>query len=70
MLLKIKEIASDLSSKGLQHVILLPSIKTGLEPSLEAVEGVSLRSVSNNCCGGKIRNDHFQQTFVNVPCVG
>lgn len=53
MLLKIKEIASDLSSKGLQHVILLPSIRTGLEPSLEAVEGVSLRSVSNYCCVGK-----------------
>jgi len=31
-LLEIKEIAGGLSSKGLQHLILLPSIKTGLGP--------------------------------------
>jgi acetoacetyl-CoA synthetase len=53
MLPKIKEIASDLSSKGLQHVILLPSIKTGLEPSSEVTDGVSLRWVFSNCCVGQ-----------------
>jgi hypothetical protein len=48
LLPKVTEVAQDLSSKGLRHVILLPSVKTGLEASLEIVESVSLRSVSNN----------------------
>ncbi|KAH9987007.1 acetoacetate-CoA ligase [Russula compacta] len=39
---KIREVAQDLSSKGLKHVILLPSVKTGLEPSREVVTSVPL----------------------------
>ena len=42
---KVKEIANDLSSKGLRHVVLLPSIKTGLEATQEIIESVFLGSV-------------------------
>jgi acetoacetyl-CoA synthetase len=45
---KVKEIANNLSSKGLQYVVLLPSIKTGLEVSQEIVESVLLGSVIYN----------------------
>jgi len=45
---KVKEIANDLSSKGLRHVVLLPSIKTGLEATQEIVESVLLGSVIYN----------------------
>ena len=45
---KVKEIANDLSSKGLRHVVLLPSIKTGLEATQGIVESVLLGSVIYN----------------------
>ena len=51
---KVKEIANDLSSKGLQYVVLLPSIKTGLEVSQEVVESVLLGSVIYNVVKSRI----------------
>ena len=45
---KVKEIANDLSSKGLQHVVLLPRIKTGLEATQGIVESFFLGSVIYN----------------------
>jgi acetoacetyl-CoA synthetase len=50
LLPKVKEVAQDLSSKGLEHVILLPGIKTGREVSPEVVMTISLRSVVIDCC--------------------
>ncbi|KAI9457898.1 hypothetical protein F5148DRAFT_1221811 [Russula earlei] len=38
----VTEVAQDLSSKGLEHVILLPGIKSGLEPSPEVVRSIVL----------------------------
>jgi acetoacetyl-CoA synthetase len=49
MVPKITEVAQDLSSKGLEHVILLPSVKTGSEATQEAVRSVFLRSVFITC---------------------
>jgi acetoacetyl-CoA synthetase len=46
---KVTEVVKDLSSKGLEHVILLPSIKTGREVSGGAIENISLRSASIIC---------------------
>lgn len=43
---KVTEVVKDLSSKGLEYVILLPSIKTGQEVSGGAIENIPLRSVS------------------------
>ncbi|KAI0247309.1 acetoacetate-CoA ligase [Lactifluus subvellereus] len=39
---KVTEVAEDLSSKGLEYVILLPSIKTGQEISQRVIKGISL----------------------------
>jgi len=42
---KVSEVVQDLSSMGLGHVILLPSIKSGQEVSQEVVNTIPLRSV-------------------------
>ena len=46
LIAKVSEVVQDLSSKGLGHVILLPSIKSGQEVSQEVVNTIPLRSVS------------------------
>ncbi len=45
---KVLEVVQGLSSKGLDHVILLPGIKSRQEVSQEVVNTIRLRSVSKH----------------------
>ncbi|KAI0297209.1 acetoacetate-CoA ligase [Multifurca ochricompacta] len=61
---KVSEVVQDLSSKGLEHVILLPSIKTGQEVSQEVIKRIQL---STTLSAFLASDDGRPLTFEQLP---